>query len=335
MAGGDDSGLVSFFFYVLFVYPATNWILRPGRFSKQKGLLYACGMLALIAAVKTGMELQEAGPNYYMLLDVTRSSNSLEMKRAYKRMSLELHPDKNPSPTASDEFAALKAAYDVLSDSELKEVYNRFGPEGVKQNKRVDEYRMLLEIGVFYAAWAVMAYVLTLGKAASTARQWVFTGGVCMLVVETVLMLQEFALPAWFLPKWTEHEVVALLHNLFPAFMNGCRCIGGFLYVDLDEQQRQLLIALHEQNKDVVALLRDLQAAILRAPSQALGAAAVGGAAPALRLEELEATLRGGAPPPHPAALKIAESAGAGNNLGLYAMIAAYVGLYYCFSGTK
>ncbi|EGB09372.1 hypothetical protein AURANDRAFT_17062, partial [Aureococcus anophagefferens] len=72
------------------------------------------------------------GPNFYQMLDVTRGSSAVDIKRAYKRMSLELHPDKNPSPTAIDDFAALKNGYDVLMDMETREIYNRFGEDKVK-----------------------------------------------------------------------------------------------------------------------------------------------------------------------------------------------------------
>ena len=85
-----------------------------------------------------GLELQARGPNYYSILGVNRSSNPLEIKRAYKKLSLQLHPDKNPSPTASDDFDAVKQAYDVLMDMEFREVYNKFGKEGIKNNKRYD-----------------------------------------------------------------------------------------------------------------------------------------------------------------------------------------------------
>ena len=74
---GEESSLFSFFFYVLFVYPACNWILKPGRFSRSKGLTYAIGLLVAISAVKTGLELQERGPNFYQMLDVTRGSKKL------------------------------------------------------------------------------------------------------------------------------------------------------------------------------------------------------------------------------------------------------------------
>ena len=175
--GDSESSLFSFFFYVLFVYPATNWLLKPGRFSRTKGLTYAVSLLVAIAAVKTGLELKEQGPNYYQLMKVGRSATALEIKRSYKKMSLELHPDKNPSATALDDFATLKNAYDVLMDMDAREVYDRFGPEKLKQKVAViDEYKVLVEVAIFYAAWGIMTWMLTLGKHNSNARQWVFTG---------------------------------------------------------------------------------------------------------------------------------------------------------------
>ena len=175
--GASESSLFSFFFYVLFVYPATNWLLKPGRFSRTKGLTYAISLLVAIAAVKTGLELKEQGPNYYQLMKVGRSATALEIKRSYKKMSLELHPDKNPSATALDDFATLKNAYDVLMDMDAREVYDRFGPEKLKQKVAViDEYKVLVEVAIFYAAWGIMTWMLTLGKHNANARQWVFTG---------------------------------------------------------------------------------------------------------------------------------------------------------------
>ena len=53
-AGDDLSGLTGFFFYMFIVHPATAWILKPGRFPRQKSIMYAIAFLAAIAAVKTG-----------------------------------------------------------------------------------------------------------------------------------------------------------------------------------------------------------------------------------------------------------------------------------------
>jgi hypothetical protein len=333
--GDSESSLFSFFFYVLFVYPATNWLLKPGRFSRTKGLTYAISLLVAIAAVKTGLELREQGPNYYQLMKVGRSATALEIKRSYKKMSLELHPDKNPSATALDDFATLKNAYDVLMDMDAREVYDRFGPEKLKQKVAViDEYKVLVEVAIFYAAWGIMTWMLTLGKHNSNARQWVFTGMIAMLVVEVMMLLKEIELPAWFLPAMTAHELIQLGHNLFPAFLNGCRCIGAYLFVDLDGHQRALLGALHEQNKEVLRALRDIQTSIQNG----------GGAGPARpmsvgdAMRNLEAELEG-KDIKHPSEVNIFSDgfpdAKKKSNTNLYLMIGGYIVLYYIFAGNQ
>jgi len=273
-AGGSDdfSGLGGFFFYVFLVHPITAWILRPGRFERKKSILYAIAFLAALAAVKTGLEIQQQGPNHYQILDVTRESNPLEIKRAYKKLGLKLHPDKNPSPDAADEFDRVKQAYDVLMDLELRDVYNKFGKEGVTNNKRYSETQFLIEVAIFYVSWAVMAFLLTMGKKSGQARDWTFTGMIVMLAVEVVVMTsQTNPIPSWLFPTVTEYDLVRIMHSIFPAFMNGCRSLGSFLFVDVDEQLRQFLLALQEQNKDILLVLRDVQIGVQNIQSQAGG----------------------------------------------------------------
>ena len=50
----DMSGLTGFFFYMFIVHPITAWILKPGRFERQKSIMYAIIFLASLAAIKTG-----------------------------------------------------------------------------------------------------------------------------------------------------------------------------------------------------------------------------------------------------------------------------------------
>lgn len=194
------------------------------------------------------------------MLDVTRESSPLDIKRAYKKLGLQLHPDKNPSPDAADQFDRVKQAYDVLMDLELRDVYNKFGKEGIAQNKRYSETQFLIEVAIFYVSWAVMAFLLTMGKKSGNARDWTFTGLIVMLVVEVVVMTsQTNPIPSWLFPTMTESDLIKIMHSLFPAFMNGCRSLGAFLFVDVDAQLRQFLLALQEQNKDILLVLRDVQ----------------------------------------------------------------------------
>ena len=69
--------------------------------------------------------------DYYALLEVGRDASPDDVKRAYRRLARQLHPDTNPDPTASDRFKAIAQAYEVLSDPDKRARYDRFGPEGV------------------------------------------------------------------------------------------------------------------------------------------------------------------------------------------------------------
>jgi DnaJ family protein B protein 11 len=77
-----------------------------------------------------------AATDYYKLLGVPRSASSAEIKKAYRKLSLKYHPDKNPSPEAAAKFAEISNAYDVLSDDQKREAYNRGGEEAVKQQEQ-------------------------------------------------------------------------------------------------------------------------------------------------------------------------------------------------------
>lgn len=69
--------------------------------------------------------------DYYDILGVTRSSNADEIKKAYRKMAIKYHPDKNPGDKASEEnFKEAAEAYEVLSNTDKKKRYDQFGHAG-------------------------------------------------------------------------------------------------------------------------------------------------------------------------------------------------------------
>lgn len=74
------------------------------------------------------------GVDYYNILKVSRSATDEDLKRAYKRLAMVWHPDKNPrnKKEAEARFKQISEAYDVLSDPHKRQIYDQFGEEALK-----------------------------------------------------------------------------------------------------------------------------------------------------------------------------------------------------------
>ncbi|KAJ2755751.1 hypothetical protein H4S06_003389, partial [Coemansia sp. BCRC 34490] len=89
--------------------------------------------VALCVAVLFAEAVRADGKDYYKILGVSREASTQEIKRQYKTLSRKHHPDKNPGDEkAHERFIELAEAYEVLSDDEKREIYNRYGEEGLK-----------------------------------------------------------------------------------------------------------------------------------------------------------------------------------------------------------
>lgn len=74
--------------------------------------------------------------DYYKILGLRRTATSKEIKKAYRSMSLKYHPDKNKEEGAAEKFSEISRAYEVLSDENLKDIYDRHGEEGLNRHER-------------------------------------------------------------------------------------------------------------------------------------------------------------------------------------------------------
>ncbi|HEX3613627.1 MAG TPA: J domain-containing protein [Actinomycetospora sp.] len=70
-----------------------------------------------------------AGRDLYEVLGVARTAGQGEIQRAYRKLARAYHPDVNSDPEAEERFKEISAAYDVLSDPELRRRYDAFGPD--------------------------------------------------------------------------------------------------------------------------------------------------------------------------------------------------------------
>ncbi|KAG8231207.1 hypothetical protein J437_LFUL010904 [Ladona fulva] len=77
-----------------------------------------------------------ADTKLYEILGVDKNASDLEIKKAYRQLAKEFHPDKNPE--AGDKFKEISFAYEVLSDRSKRDVYDKYGMKGIKERKGDD-----------------------------------------------------------------------------------------------------------------------------------------------------------------------------------------------------
>jgi molecular chaperone DnaJ len=70
--------------------------------------------------------------DYYMVLDVARTATEAEIKKSYRRLAMKFHPDRNPNDQEAEEkFKEAKEAYEVLTDTHKRAIYDQHGHEGL------------------------------------------------------------------------------------------------------------------------------------------------------------------------------------------------------------
>ncbi|CAH2305889.1 dnaJ homolog subfamily C member 10 [Pelobates cultripes] len=87
--------------------------------------------------------------DYYNLLGVSKEASSREIRQAFKKLALKLHPDKNQNdPDAHDKFLKINRAYEVLKDENLRKKYDKYGEKGLEDQQQ----------GGHYESWSYYRY---------------------------------------------------------------------------------------------------------------------------------------------------------------------------------
>jgi len=89
--------------------------------------------------------------DYYQILGVSRSASAEEIKKSYRKLAMQYHPDRNKDKKAEGKFKEISEAYAVLSDTEKRKQYDMFGAEGFQQRYTQDDIFRNFDFGSIFS----------------------------------------------------------------------------------------------------------------------------------------------------------------------------------------
>uniref|UniRef100_A0A0G4I3K0 J domain-containing protein n=1 Tax=Chromera velia CCMP2878 TaxID=1169474 RepID=A0A0G4I3K0_9ALVE len=225
--------------HMLVVAPAIRYLVSPKRsWSKSTGATLAIIALGAIAFFQCGKE----EPNAWDNLGLSPRATESEIKNQYRRLSKMYHPDKNPDPSARENFERIATAYEILTKSPKKlENYQRFGDFSKKGD--VDESQIfdIVMVALFHVFASVLFGCLyTFSKEAQTARNIYMAFLTAVLCLEIYMRFggKDGLETLSFVPIFGNYcvfEKIKVFRQLIPTILHGALLVCGSLYHDKDK----------------------------------------------------------------------------------------------------
>jgi len=136
-------------------------------------LLLVCLQSGCLAWNNEEMDLfdlvEEVNRNFYEFMEITPEATTSELKKAYRKLAIQLHPDKNDAPDADVQFRQLAGIYEVLKDKDMRAEYDRVLVEGLPDWRMPAFYfRRMRKIGLAEG----MLYLLVIATAIQYCMNW-------------------------------------------------------------------------------------------------------------------------------------------------------------------
>ncbi|XP_039296423.1 dnaJ homolog subfamily C member 1 [Nilaparvata lugens] len=131
-------------------------------------LVFIFGITSVFGFATDEMEVfdavEEINQNFYTLLDIPQNADASAIKKAFRRLSLVLHPDKNDAPDAEVQFRQLVAMYDILKDPNKRRCYDNVLVNGLPDwRQAVYYYRRVRKMGLAEMT-AILFVIISIGQ---------------------------------------------------------------------------------------------------------------------------------------------------------------------------
>ena len=173
---------------------------------------------------------------------------------------MEYHPDKNKSPEAVEILRKIQAAFQTITDPSKRRDYEILGENGVNLGTQmvIDEKYLLIQMIVYYVSTLIFTFLMTFSEPTGDAFQLSLLVLLAMFLIETLTIVQNYALPAHLFPTMTAYQLITQIHRLYPAFMNGCRCLTSAFYADPKLVREKYLEELANTTQDLTIKCNNL-----------------------------------------------------------------------------
>ena len=209
-------------FYDLVVWPTI-------AYARRKSIFYAVLILSCISILSISTSIE---PTYYDALNVSYNASSRDIRRAWRRKTVDAHPDKGGSEEA---FNRLRAMYDTLIDEDKRKYYNLYG----ESNRQ--EYK------VYYFIWSILTYIHMYEDAHGRGRVWSYFILACMGAFEYTLK-NEIYMYDMHIPPF---QVIKYVRESYISLLLLCRLISEHIYVDPQELLRDILYTLKDITREL------------------------------------------------------------------------------------
>ena len=243
-------------------------IITRYRDRPRVGLALVVAFLGLVSVGALLMERDQWATNHFRLLEVPRTATLAEVKRAYRRLSLEAHPDRFPpdeKPQAEARFILISKAHDVLSNDEQRDVYERWGDVGLEWLAKSQSVAVmgLVQTLVTVTTHFVTAFLASVYMSRTNARVWIL-GGLALVTAQVLAMSfgdgDVFVLS----DRITRHDKIRVLWSLFPNYVTSVCAVMRVLGHSTEEMVAELCRIVYQQNDIMLRTMVEAHAAAKR-----------------------------------------------------------------------